>query len=77
MPDHQETISHIVNTGKVTSGGLGLWATTYAAVSNMTIENATQIASLTAAVMTTIYFAVSAAYAAWKWYKEAKNASPK
>lgn len=69
----QTVIDHLAQTGKITVGGAATGGTTYLAISNMDISQATTIAALVASVMTAIYFAVSAAYAIWKWRKEASG----
>jgi hypothetical protein len=74
--DGQHLQEHLVNTGKVMAGGAGVGSTTYAAIANMDIAHATALASLAAAVMTALYFAVSAGYAVWKWRKEANGSAP-
>ncbi len=69
----QQIAEHITNTGKVVAGGAGLGGSTYAAVANLNIDHATAIASLAAACMTALYFAVSAGYAIWKWKRDASK----
>lgn len=69
----QTVVEHLAETGKITAGGAATGGTTYFAISSMDISHATAIAALVASVMTAIYFAVSAAYAIWKWRKEASG----
>lgn len=68
-----EIIQHGIGVIKVAAGGAGVGGTTYTAVSQMTIEHATQLATLAGAVATTVYFSVAAAYAVYKWVKDAKS----
>lgn len=68
---HREIIQHAVGVVKVAAGGAGVGGTTYAAVSQMTIEHATQIATFCGAVATAVYFTVASLYALWKWFKDA------
>ncbi len=64
---HQIIADHAISAVKTGSGGVGVAGTTYALIANLPIDQATQIASLAAAVMTTIYFAVVTVIAILKW----------
>lgn len=68
----QAVIDHLTTTGKVTGGGIVVGGSTYLSISSLDIANATAIAGLFAAVMTGVYFAISAGYAVWKWYGDWK-----
>jgi len=70
MPD---TVDHVVNTGKVMAGGVGVASATY--ITTDWIAQATEYATLTAAVATTIYFIVATIIAIMNWYK-GKNGNP-
>lgn len=76
MSSHQVIVEHAVGATKVVTGGAGVGVTTYAAISHLPIEQATAIATLTAAVATTIYFTVAGMRCAWSWYKEWKAGKP-
>ncbi len=62
-------LEHAQHTTKVVGGGAVVAASTYQAVDWVT--NATQYATFSAAVATTLYFLVQVGYIAWKWKKEA------
>lgn len=70
---HNGLIQHASTTGKVVAGGVTTAASSYEVVSHMDIAQATSFASLAAAICTALYFAISAAYAVWKWKKEANG----
>ncbi len=69
----QQIADHISNMAKVTTGGGVTAAATYVSVDWMT--QATEYATLAAAVTTTIYFIISSLYALYKWRKEVNGKS--
>lgn len=68
----QNLTDHAVNVSKVATGGIGVAATTYQTVLHLSVDQATAYATLSAAVMTTIYFAVVTVIAVLKWVKDKK-----
>lgn len=64
---------HVHETMTAVAGGGVVGGSVYVTVAHMNIAEATAIATLSAAVATTLYFIVQALYVLWKWRKDAQK----